>query len=554
MKKLISLLLSLLLLATALPAFAASAPELKIAVASDLHYNLPEETLTLYTDDPVFGYANRRAAMENESGWIIDGFLNGAKKNGVDCVLISGDLADNGRRLPEEHYAVRDKLLAFEKETGIEVFVIDGNHDAGDNSATTLSDFKQIYKDLGYDHALSVRAEDCSYTADLGENYRLIALDSCDPTVSTEDGMSIAKVRWVLDEAKAAKDAGRQPILMMHHNLLDHMPYQRIFSHNFIIRSHLATAELFADAGIKVVLTGHEHCSDAAVYTSSLGNVIYDFATTSLTMYPLAYRLVRFTDAEISYSEEFITSIDTAALAEAVNGYTSEMLSAMEADLTAFSKQYLKKGVEYRLSQSLTMEKSGVSEGSLFYPLVEAAFSSLGGLLQMPLYGAGSAAEKAASYNIDIPATPCATGWDLATEFVAAHYAGGEHFDLTGPEVTALLRLASLILKDVPADISDALFTGAAGAIADALTLKQAKALARSVFGGVTPGETFAAALVSNLVYGFTNDADGVDDNNGAIPGYGAANRAESLAHKIAAFFQKLLLRIKNFAAMIIGK
>ena len=551
MKKIISLLLAFTLALCCLPAFAAEAPSLTVAVASDLHYNLPEETLTRFTDDPLYGHANRRAAMENESGFIIDAFLADCAKKNVDFVLISGDLADNGRSIPEEHYAVRDKLLAFEKATGIEVFVIDGNHDLGSGAKTDIADFKEIYKDLGYDHARSARAEDCSYTADLGDRYLLIALDSCDPTVSTEDGMSLAKTRWVLEEANAAYKDGRFPLLMMHHNLLDHMPLQRLFSHNFIVRNHFATAALFADAGIKVVFTGHEHCSDAAVYTSPAGNVIRDFATTSLTMYPLAYRLMRFSDEEIRYGEEFITSIDTAALAEAVDGYTPAILAAMEADLTAFSKQYLKKGVAYRLSLSLTMEKSGIEPGSPFYPLVDAAFSSLRSLLEMPLYGEGSAAALAASYNIEIPATPFATGWDLATELVSAHYAGSEHYDITGPEVTALLRLASLILKYVPDGVSDDLFTGAAGKIVNALTLREAKALCRSVFGGVTPGEVFAAALVSGLVYGFANDADGLDDNNGAFEGYGKTDRVSALSQKLTAFFNKILLLVKNVFAVI---
>ena len=551
MKKTISLLLAAALLLGGLPAFAAQAPQLTVAVASDLHYNLPEETLTFYTDDPIFGYANRRAAMENESGFTIDSFLQSAASSGVDFVLISGDLADNGRSIPAEHIAVRDKLLAFEAKTGIEVFVIDGNHDLGENSATDIADFKEIYKDLGYDHALSMREDDCSYTADLGENYRLIALDSCDPTVSTEDGMTLAKVRWVLDEAKAAKAAGRYPILMMHHNLLDHMPLQRIFSHNFIIRNHTATAALFADAGIKVVLTGHEHCSDAAAYTSAAGNVIYDFATTSLTMYPLAYRVFRFADGTIEYAEKQIASIDTAALAAAVDGYTDAMLAAMDADLTAFSKQFLKKGVEYRLSLSLTMEKSGIAEGSPLYPLVDGAYTSLRTLLTLPLYGEGSVSEIAGTYGIEIPETPYETGWDLATELVAAHYAGSEHYDLTGPEVTALLRTAALILRYVPANISDALWTDAAGAIADADALNEAKALCRSAFGGVTPGEVFTAALVSGLVYGFVSD-DGVDDNNGVLPGYGNADKTAALTEKFTAFFQKLLLHLKNFFAVLI--
>ena len=551
MKKLLAIILSLCMLpvTAALAPHAAAAEEtLTLAVASDLHYNLPEETLTLYTDDPVFGYANRRAAMENESGFLIDSFLRSVKESGAHYVLISGDMADHGRNVPEEHYAVRDKLLAFERETGIEVFVIDGNHDLGEDSATGTAEFREIYKDLGYDHALSTRAEDCSYTADLGEKYRLIALDSCDPTVSTADGMSAEKIAWVLKEAKAAGADGRYPILMMHHNLLDHLPMQRIVSRNFIVRFHKSTAALFAEAGIKLVLTGHEHCSDAASFTSPAGSVIYDFATTSLTMYPLAYRVFRLAEDEISYEAKNIASVDTAALNAAVDGYTPEILSAMDADLTGFSKQYLKKGVEYRLSLSLSAKEDDVAAD-----LLNTVYGRLKTLLAMPLYGEGSASELAASYNIDIPATPYDTGWDLATEFVAAHYAGSEQFDITGPEVTALLRLAALVLRVVPADISDAAFADAAARIAENENLSSAQALAKKTLGGVTPGEVFIAALVSDLVYGFTND-DAVDDNNGALPGYGEGERVSAAADAITAFFRRLADALTRFLRVLMRK
>lgn len=548
MKKTIAVFLTLLLAFTAAfcaPASAQSPAALKLAVASDLHYNLPEETLTWLTDDPVFGYANRRAAMENESGFLIDAFLADCEKQGADYVLLSGDLADNGRSLPEEHYAVRDKLLRFEQRTGIEVFVIDGNHDLGAGSATDIADFKEIYRELGYDHALTVKADDCSYTADLGDSLRLIALDSCDPTKSTEDGMTAAKVRWVLEQAKAAKAAGREPLLMLHHNLLDHMPLQRLFSHNFIVRNHLATAELFADAGIHIALSGHEHCSDAASYRSALLNEITDFATTSLTMYPLSYRLFTFTGDRVQYESVSLDRIDTAALSAAVSGYTARQLGLMEADLDAYAKAYLKKGVEYRLRLGLSAEKSGLTPGTPLYRLLDGLYSRLDAILSLPM---AQAIRLAASYSIAVPETPYATGWDLATDFVAAHYAGSEHFSLDSPEVTALLRLASLILKDVSAFATADLFGQGSRFLADDGGLAKAAALAKRVFGGIRPDEIFVAVLVSDLVYGFSNDDD-ADDNAGEI--LLAPQKTETLRGKWSAFFDRLLRRFRNLFAIL---
>lgn len=537
MKKPFALLLSLLLLLPALPAAAAdAAPQaLRLAVSSDLHYNQPREALEGEIDDPVYWYANRRAAMEDESGFLIDEFLRQCAQNDCDYVLLSGDLADNGRSIAQEHLDVAEKLRRFEAESGKEVFVIDGNHDLGaGDSATTVESFLEIYADFGYDHALETLPGTCSYTADLGDAYRLIAADSCDPTVSTEDGMTADRVRWVCDQADKALADGRFPLLMMHHNLLDHMPLQRVLSHNFIVRNHLSTAAQFADHGIHLVLTGHEHCSDASKYISARGNVIYDFATTSLTMYPLQYRYLTLTPEAIEYEAKTLGTMDLDALTAAVQGYTDAQLAPMQADLNAYAKGFLKAGVQYRLALGLSMEKLGIDEGAIYYDLVNTAVSRLTELLAMPLYGENSAQALAKDYGIDLPQTAYATGWDLATELVSWHYAGEEPFDLESAEVTALLRLAALILQDDLSGVNDAVFFKAANQLlgGEGVSRRLTKAASR-LYGGVTAGEYFLLALVAPILDGFGCDSDGVNDNHGTLPGYAAQPaRLTALAEK----------------------
>ena len=536
MKKILTMLLVVCLMAAACPLCSAqgAAEPLTFALASDLHYNPPREALTFVSDDPVYWYANRRAAMEDESGFIIDEFLDQcAADDGIQYVLISGDLADNGKSRPEDHEAVAAKLRDFEARTGKDVFVINGNHDAGNNCATTYDDFKRIYADFGYDKALATVKEDCSYTADLGEQYRLIALDSNDPDKSTEDGMSAKKLDWVRKQTEQAKKDGRYQILMMHHNLLDHLPVQRMLSHDFIVRFHFTMAALLADWGVRLVMTGHEHCSDAAVFTSPAGTVIHDLATTSLTMYPLQYRVLTLTDDLIRYEARTVDAIDTDALTATVNGYTEEQISLMNAGLNDYAKGFLKQGVKYRLELSLTMEKMGIKETDVYYDLVNTAVGGLTGLMNMPLYGENGAAALAKEYNITLPETSYQTGWDLATELVARHYAGGEDLTVDSPEVTLLLRLAALLLRSDLADVNDKVLLKAANALLkndEGVTTRMTK-LCASVFGGVRPGEYFLVALLSPLLYEFAFDADGVDDNNGAFEGYGADSVLNNVNH-----------------------
>lgn len=559
MKKVLSIILSAIMASSVLcvGVCAEEKNDLSFAVASDLHYSAPEEELEKTNDDPIFWHATRRCEMENETGLIIDEFLNQcAESDDVEYVLISGDLANRGRSRPEDHLVIAQKLRDFEKKSGKEVYVINGNHDASNDQATTLARFKEIYAEFGYDHALTTRADDCSYTADLGEKYRLIALDSNHETKSTEDGMTADRLKWVKEQAELAKEDGRYPIVMMHHNLLDHLPIQRVLSRNFIVKFHFTTAELFADWGIKTVFTGHEHCSDATVYTSALGNKLYDFATTSLAMYPLEYRVVKYNDNEIKYETRSVDKIDYDALTATTKGYTDEQIAAMRADLRAFSKGYLKAGVQYRLELSLSPEKMGIDEGSAYSKPIIYAVDKLISLLRMPLCGDENSLQSIAKeYGIEIPDSDYKTGWDLATDLVAWHYSGGEHFDTDSVEVTTLLRAVATILRNDFAGIADDVLLKAAnsflgelgyGPIADSLTK-----YCISKFGVYTKAEIFLVAVASPILYKFACDNDGVDDNNGVIEGYGTVNfktnvsniveNLDSLSEKIT-FYLRLVM------------
>ncbi|MBR4286450.1 MAG: metallophosphoesterase [Clostridia bacterium] len=544
MKKTIAIILSLTLLMSACVvgvSAASSDVDISYAVASDLHYNIPDEELEWFSEDPIYGYANRRAAMENESGLIIDEMLRQvAEDDNMDFLLVAGDLADNGKSTMEEHLAVAEKLKNFEEASGKQVYVIPGNHDygmPGEYCETGATEFKNIYADFGYDQAITT--DGLSYTANLGNKHRLIALDSTDPNKSTEDGMTDAKVQWVIDEAQKAYDDGRYPILMMHHNLLDHMPLQRVLSHDFIIRNHTATATKWADAGIKLVFTGHEHCSDATTYTSPSGNTISDFATTSLTMYPLEYRYVEMSEDTITYEAKTIDSIDTDALVEMVDGYSDEQIAEMNKGLNAFAKEYLKNGVEYRLERGFNDEQLGIKPGDFYYTLVRDVVDTFNDVLNMPLYGEGSAQELAKQYNIDIPESDYKDGWDVATSLVAAHYAGEEDYPLYENDVKILFLIMSLVIKSEFDYIDDQTFYKAAASVIAAQNIESVDAIIKMISAqeeGVTAGEYLLVAVASPLLHSFAND-DGVPDNNGAIDGYGNTDTGANIGANLGTSF-----------------
>lgn len=77
------------------------------------------------------------------------------------------------------------------------------------------------------------------------------------------------------------------------------------------------------------------------------------------------------------------------------------------------------------------------------------------------------------------------------TDLAAAHYAGGEAYDLDSVEVKILLRTVALILRDDLAGVADEVFLKAANALlprygTDGIAARLAK-LGTEVFGPVTP-------------------------------------------------------------------
>ena len=562
MKKIIALLLILSLVYTffIVPTSAAwCIVDTTFAVASDLHYELQED-LEWFSEDPIFGYANRRAAMENESRYIIAEFLNQCADNDkIEFVLIPGDISNEGRAIKQQHLEIVEMFRKFEQETGKQIYVINGNHDAGKGEKegeTSLEDFREIYYEFGFNEALSTMEGNLSYTADLNEKYRLIASDSCDINRSTGDGMTEDRVEWVINEAKKTIEEGKNPILMMHHNLLDHMPVQSVLSKDFIIRNHISVAEKFANAPIKLVFTGHEHCSDANTFTSTKGKQITDFATTALTMYPLQYRIMELSDESIYYDVATIEKIDTENLKDDVVGYTDAHIEEMNKGMNAYAKQFLKNGVEWRLERGFQDEQLGIDKGAFYYDLVRKAVDALNDILNTPLYGDGGVQEMALEKGIIIPDSDYIDGWDVATELVAAHYAGEENYPLMEKDVTILLRTMCLILDTELAMITEEELMSAATALTALYGATPPDDLAEKLKLdlGISHGaQSFLLALVSPLLDSFANDDD-VPDNKGVIKGYARTSSADSfinIAGELDFSFTKLIETLKTILTYV---
>lgn len=302
---------------------------LKIGVIADPHcfpesYTNNNSEVYLheaYCDSKLMGESTAilKATLETIAARKAKGLYN------MEYLIIPGDLTFDGEKAGHLELAVLFK--DFEEQTGIQIFVINGNHDINNYSATnyagpggkiistrddpdllltTPAIFREIYADFGYNQADEIytpatgKAGGLSYSVSLRGGYRLIAIDSCvysadvttNGTDSKESLMRItpALCDWVLEETRAAKNRGETVVAMAHGSLVEHFDLERFLSKNSTILNNEKIGYDFADTGMHYIFTGHMHANDVAALISANGETIYDIETCALCGYPNTYR------------------------------------------------------------------------------------------------------------------------------------------------------------------------------------------------------------------------------------------------------------------------
>lgn len=410
LKKSLSIILSLTLVLCSCLVLTASAKndsdEFGFAVASDTHYVHPvkQAGTTLADEGWVTTFNSESESLTNQSGFIIDEFLKECAENPkCQFVLITGDLATHGRDYVSEHEAVAAKFRKFEKETGKQVYVINGNHDNAKDMPVDHKKFTEIYHEFGYDEALSTDEGTCSYSANLNDEYTLVALDTCDERYRVVPNNDITRMDWAVKQIKAAKKQGKKVIMIMHHNLLEHNPFQKLNEKNYVVNTPYSFAGLLADLGVKLVFSGHTHCNNVKSYTSFLGNTIYDFSMSSLGNFPAEYKYFNVTDSKISYETKKINHIDADKLAEVCKGFSNEALEMMKNNLQAYTWSMSYREYSEDLRENISPETLGVEESSALYAKLKPVTDTIKEMSDTPIYGKGGIQEQAAAYGLEIP-------------------------------------------------------------------------------------------------------------------------------------------------------
>ena len=545
LKKSLSIILSLTLVLCSCLVLTASAKnssdEFGFAVASDTHYVHPvkQAGTTLADEGWVTTFNSESESLTNQSGFIIDEFLKECAENPkCQFVLITGDLATHGRDYVSEHEAVAAKFRKFEKETGKQVYVINGNHDNAKDMPVDHKKFTEIYHEFGYDEALSTDEGTCSYSANLNDEYTLVALDTCDERYRVVPNNDITRMDWAVKQIKAAKKQGKKVIMIMHHNLLEHNPFQKLNEKNYVVNTPYSFAGLLADLGVKS-------------YTSFLGNTIYDFSMSSLGNFPAEYKYFNVTDSKISYETKKINHIDADKLAEVCKGFSNEALEMMNNNLQAYTWSMSYREYSEDLRENISPETLGVEESSALYAKLKPVTDTIKEMSDTPIYGKGGIQEQAAAYGLEIPDSEYKTLNDAMTLAILRCKIGDKRYNLNSNDFTVLIRLlAFTVRKSIAATADSDILSGAnemlgklgyKGSVADNMLRDFSEK-----YGFATPEEKEALAIAYGLWGGYFSDVDGVENRDGAIPGYAVKEANENQFIVMAKKLFKLVIDLLN--------
>ena len=558
LKKSLSIILSLTLVLCSCLVLTASAKndsdEFGFAVASDTHYVHPvkQAGTTLADEGWVTTFNSESESLTNQSGFIIDEFLKECAENPkCQFVLITGDLATHGRDYVSEHEAVAAKFRKFEKETGKQVYVINGNHDNAKDMPVDHKKFTEIYHEFGYDEALSTDEGTCSYSANLNDEYTLVALDTCDERYRVVPNNDITRMDWAVKQIKAAKKQGKKVIMIMHHNLLEHNPFQKLNEKNYVVNTPYSFAGLLADLGVKLVFSGHTHCNNVKSYTSFLGNTIYDFSMSSLGNFPAEYKYFNVTDSKISYETKKINHIDADKLAEVCKGFSNEALEMMKNNLQAYTWSMSYREYSEDLRENISPETLGVEESSALYAKLKPVTDTIKEMSDTPIYSKGGIQEQAAAYGLEIPDSEYKTLNDAMTLAMLRCKIGDKRYNLNSNDFTVLIRLlAFTVRKSIAATADSDILSGAnemlgklgyKGSVADNMLRDFSEK-----YGFATPEEKEALAIAYGLWGGYFSDVDGVENRDGAIPGYAVKEANENQFIVMAKKLFKLVIDLLN--------
>lgn len=241
-----------------------------------------------------------------------------------DILLIPGDLTKDGEHA--SHLYVQSQLERI-VQNGTKVYVVPGNHDVNNPSASSYlngrqakvpslsaDSFATLYALCGYADAVMRMADGLSYMAYPAPGLALICLDSNKKNTTSRQsagGLSEALLQWAEQASAQAHEDGRVVIGMMHHNIVEHFDGHARFASTYVANTSDDMPALedvqqrLITAGFKVMLTGHFHIQSMQHVTTSDGE-LYDITTGALCSLNSPLRTMVWNDTVLKVTSDTI--------------------------------------------------------------------------------------------------------------------------------------------------------------------------------------------------------------------------------------------------------
>ena len=322
-----------------------AAAQTRIAVLTDTHVMAPSLLVSDGTAWQTYLASERK--LVDYSQQLFD-LMTDRIRNDIrpDLLLITGDLSKDGEVASHEYVIAKLDNL---RSAGIPTLVIPGNHDLGTSNAkvydgesatnaetATASSFASMYSNYGYGASSERDPNSLSYITEPVAGLVIIGIDSGKNGVVPSSTLS-----WVCAKASLARETGKQVIAMMHHPLIPHFSGVESFVSTAVVSDYETVRNTLADAGVRVILTGHFHTSDIARdFNHDLSESIIDINTGSLISYPCDYRV-------LTLSEDRQTLAVSTGSVSSLDGVDDCSVVAKERLMTAVKKQVAAKGTAY---------------------------------------------------------------------------------------------------------------------------------------------------------------------------------------------------------------
>lgn len=145
----------------------------------------------------------------------------------------------------------------------------------------------------------------------------------------------------MVEQITAAKKRGDTVIGLQHHGLIPHFGMEPEILPMYLVNDYERLAQVYADAGMQYVFTGHMHANDIAEMTTEAGNTLYDIETGSVVTYPSPARCVTLTrtieNGTVKETMDIKTHLNVSA-GTFVNPQTGKEQTV--PDITAYGREH----------------------------------------------------------------------------------------------------------------------------------------------------------------------------------------------------------------------